>query len=261
MDESYLHRMDVTAKIICFFCVVIMVFLFNHPLPNLLIAAALLAAVLPARLRMKSVFGALKALVPIILLIIAITCFTAVPKNFCLPSSSRVLFTLFGAKATLGGLLQGLTFMLRIFIMVFATSVFTICTPVDALLGFFNKIRASYTLSIVVATAISFVPTMMQKKEMIFQAQRARGAGVGGKGIFGQLRAYVPIMIPLVTNSILMADHLSIAMTNRGYGANRGWTNLTETKMRPSDYLVSAGAIALTIGCILIRFVLRIGMI
>ncbi|MEA5049997.1 MAG: energy-coupling factor transporter transmembrane component T [Oscillospiraceae bacterium] len=261
MKETYLHRLNVTTKLFCFLCVIIAVFLFNHPLPNLLLALVLLALVLPSGLDMRTVFKTLRSLTLIIVIIIVMTTFTAQPDKFHLASSSAVLFTLWGAKATLGGLLQGLTFMLRIFLMVFATCAFTMSTPIDDLLSFFNKIKASYELSIVVATAISFVPTMMQNKDMIFQAQKARGAGISQKGAFNQLKAFVPIMIPLVTNSILMADNLSISMTNRGYGANRAWTDLSEKHMEPRDYVIIAAAALFTAGCIALRAVWKIGMI
>lgn len=264
MKQTYLHRLCVEAKLIVFLCIIVAVFLFNHPVPNLLILALLLAVVMPSGIDMKSVFGALKPMLPIFVLIVAMTTFTAQVDKFVQESSKLVLFYLLPGKnlpATLGGLLNGLTFLLRIFIMVFTTCVFTISTPIDDLLSFFNKIKASYELSIVVTTAISFVPTMMQKKDMIFQAQKARGAGISEKGILNQLKAFVPIMIPLVTNSILMANNLAISMTNRGYGANKSWTNLTEHPVRGGDYAVMAVAVLVTAAACYVRFTWQIGLI
>lgn len=264
MKETYLHRLSVEAKLVAFLCVIVAVFLFNHPLANLVILAVLLAAVLPSGLDMKSVMDALKPMAPLFALIVVMTAFTAQEEKFLLDSSRIVLFSLLpGGKlpATVGGVLNGLTFLLRIFIMVFTTCVFTISTPIDDLLSFFNKIKASYELSIVVTTAISFVPTMMQKKDMIFQAQKARGAGISQEGVLNQLKAFVPIMIPLVTNSILMANNLAISMTNRGYGANKSWTNLTEHPVKGMDYAVMAAAVALTGVACFLRFGLQLGMI
>ena len=126
---------------------------------------------------------------------------------------------------------------------------------------FFNKVKVSYELSIVITTAISFVPTMMQKKDMIFQAQRARGAGISQNGMLNQLKAFVPIMIPLVTNSILMANNLAISMTNRGYGANKSWTNLTDHPGCGVDYMVMAVAVVITAAACYLRFGLQLGLI
>lgn len=264
MKTTYLHRLSVESKLVVFLCVIIGVFLFNHPLPNLLLAALLMALVLPSGIDLSGIFKALKPLIPIFILIVVMNCFTAQSTKFVLDSSRTTLFYLLPGQrlpATLGGLLGGLTFLLRIYTMVFATCVFTISTPVDDLLSFFNKIKASYELSIIVTTAISFVPTMMQKKDMIFQAQKARGAGISQKGIINQLRAFVPIMIPLVTNSILMANNLAISMTNRGYGANKSWTNLTEHPMRRPDYITCVCAVLVTAATIAVRATLHIGLL
>ena len=261
MKTTYLHRLDVTTKLIVFLCVLIAVFLFNHPLPNLILIAVLLIAVLPAKLDLRSIFKTLASLWMIFLIIMLMTCFTAQSSKFVLESSKTELFTLFGLKATVGGILQGVTFMLRIFIMVFVTSVFTITTPIDDLLGFFNKVKAPYEMSIIVATAISFVPTMMMKKDLIFQAQKSRGATINQKGAINQILSFVPIMIPLVTNSILMADNLSISMTNRGYGANKTWTNMVDTHMVAKDYIVSAVAVLTAAMLIFIKVRYKYGMI
>lgn len=261
MKTTYLHRLDVTTKLIVFLCVIVAVFIFNHPLANLLLTLSLLAVILPARLELKPVFQTLSALRLILVIILIITCFSAQTEKFALESSKTVLFRIIGLNATVGGLLQGLTFILRIFTMVLVTSAFTISTPIDDLLGFFSKVKAPYELSVVVATAISFVPTMMQKKDQIFQAQKSRGAVIRQKGAIQQIISFFPIMIPLVTNSILMADNLSISMTNRGYGANRTWTNMNETHPTTKDYIVASVAVLMTVVLIVARSVWRIGII
>lgn len=261
MNESYIHRLNVVTKLFLFLCIIVAVFLFNHPLPNLVLAVVLLAFVLPARLNLKGMFATLNGLRVIIILIVAMSMFTAQASAFKNESSKQVLFVLWKWPATLGGLYQGLTFTLRIFIMVLATCTFTITTPIDDLLSFLNRVHAPYELSIVVATAISFVPTLMNKKDMIFQAQRARGAGINDKGGIRQLIAYIPIMVPLVTNSILMADNLSISMTNRGYGANKSWTDMIDKHAEAKDYIVMFFGLVFTAGLFVVRYVFNVGAI
>ena len=56
-------------------------------------------------------------------------------------------------------------------------------------------------------------------------------------------------MIPLVINSILLANNLSVAMLNRGYGANKSWTELKDIKMGRRDYaVVSVAALLVGLG-------------
>jgi energy-coupling factor transport system permease protein len=263
-ENSYLHRLDIRTKLLVFLCIVVMVFLFNSPLYNLVIAVVLLGLVVPARLDLRGIIRTIKPLIAIFLIIIIMTCFTSQPEKFMNDSSRYVFFYLLPDQqipATLGGLFIGLTYLLRIFLMVFATGIFTMTTPIDDILQLFNKIKAPYELSIVVTTAISFIPTMTAKKDMIFQAQKTRGAGISKKGIIRQLKAYVPIMIPLITNSILMANNLAVSMMNRGYGANKTWTSLHDIKMNGRDILVMADALSLLAVCIWLRYGLNAGVV
>ena len=138
--------------------------------------------------------------------------------------------------------------------MILATVTFTVTTPIDDILSFLNRVHAPYELSIVIATAISFVPTLMNKKDLIFQAQKARGAGISDKGGIKQLMAFIPIMVPLVTNSILMADSLAISMTNRGYGANKSWTDMIESHPEAKDYIVMVIFAILLTGAFVVRY-------
>ena len=199
---TYLHRLDVRTKLIAFVCVVTLVFLFKNPFANLIILVALTAFVLPSGIGAKNILGALKPLIPVFIIIAAFALFTDYGP-YANENSAGVLFYLLPESrlpATLGGLYTGFTFLLRIFIMVISTMVLIMATSIGELLEFFNKIRASYKLSFVVTLAISFIPTLIQKKNMIFQAQKARGAGISQKGVIKQLAAFIPIMVPLIIN-------------------------------------------------------------
>lgn len=262
--ETYIHRLDVRTKLVIFLTAITLVFLFNHPFYNLGLVVILLLAIIPSKIPLKNVFNLIKPLLAIFSIIIIMTCFTAQPDQFRMEASKTILFQLFqggGGTATLGGLLIGLTYLVRIFLMILTTTIFTITTPVDDIIELLQKMRAPYELSIVLTTAISFVPTMVTKKDLIFQAQKARGARISGKGIIGQLKAFVPIMIPLIINSILLANNLAIAMLNRGYGASNSWTSLTDIKMQKTDYLVLAGALGIFAFSLYLRFGLHYGLV
>lgn len=261
MHESYLHRLNVVTKLVIFLCIIIAVFVFSHPLYQAALFVLLLAFVLPARINLKGMFQTLGGMKLIFILIILFSLFTKQTSRFVNESSSDVLFSFWKLTATRGGLYQGLTFALRIFTMVLATVTFTMTTPVDDILSFLNRCHAPYELSIVVATAISFVPTLMNKKDLIFQAQKARGANISADGGIKQLFAYIPIMIPLVTNSILMADSLAISMTNRGYGASKSWTDMIESHATAKDYVVMVFWLLFMAGCFVLRFKFKAGLI
>jgi energy-coupling factor transport system permease protein len=247
-----LERLDVRVKILAFLAVMVAMFVLTDPLANAILVVLLLVALVAARTPMRGLWAMLQPLLIVLVLIVAVTMFTS--SQFTRAELHAELFSLWGLSATVGGLLVGLNFVARILLMVLATYAFTISTPIDDLLEVLSRVHAPYWLSILVTTSISFIPTMGRKKDMIVEAQRARGARVNDSGPVGQIVSFVPIMVPLITNSILMADNLSVAMTNRGYGATNAMTSMRDLRFRPSDVAVMVAVLIVLGGVIWLRF-------
>ncbi|MGV8908052.1 MAG: energy-coupling factor transporter transmembrane component T family protein [Propionicimonas sp.] len=254
-----LERLDVRVKIVSFIAVTTAVLMITHPLGNLILVIVLLAALRAAGTPLKGVWRMLQPLLLLFALIVAVAMVSS--TQFTLVENTRVLFSLWGIRASLGGLLVGLNFVVRILAMVFATYAFTISTPIDDLLIVMSDLHFPYGLSILVTTAISFIPTLAHRKDLIIEAQRARGARVKDKGPIGQVVAVVPIMVPLITNSILIADNLAVAMTNRGYGANPSMTAMRDLTFRRSDALVLAAVTAVLLSVAWLRYGLGYGVV
>ena len=254
-----LERLDVRVKIAGFVAVMIALFMITDPLGNLIVVTLLLAALRAAGTPLKGVWAMLQPLLLLSALIVAVTMVSS--TQFTLAGNTRVLFSLWGLQGSLGGLLVGLNFVVRIFAMVVATYAFTISTPIDDLLIVMSGLHFPYWLSILVTTAITFVPTVAHKKDLIVDAQRARGARVTDLGPIGQILANVTIMVPLITNSILLADNLAIAMTNRGYGANTSMTAMRDLTFRRSDTLVLVGVTGVLLAVAWLRYGLGYGVI
>ncbi len=261
-QQTYIHKLDVRTKLILFILILVPLFAFNDPLYLAALLGLLLAVIIPSRLPIKQVMKTIKPLIFVFVIIIVLTLFTANTEKLMHDANRVVLFRITkNIAATVGGAKTGFTFLLRMFTMVFITVVFTMTTPIDDLLELLNRMKAPYELAIIVTTSISFIPTMIKKKDMIFQAQRARGANISNKGIVSQLKAYIPIMIPLIINSILMAENLSISMANRGYGANKRWTSMNDIEMKVADYFVLLAGLALLGVTFYLRYKLSMGLL
>jgi len=254
-----LERLDVRIKIAVFVVIMVALFMFSHPLGNLALLVILLIALLAVRTPMGGLWAMLQPLLLVFVLIVAVTMFTS--SQYTLPENAQVLFSLWGWPVTLGALLVGLNFVARILLMVVATYAFTVSTPIDDLLVVMSKMHAPYWLSILVTTALSFIPTMVHKKDLIVEAQRARGARIKDTGPAGQIVSFVPIMVPLITNSILLADNLAVAMTNRGYGATNSMTAMSDLKFRTVDIVVLAAAVLTLVVVCWLRYGLGYGVV
>jgi energy-coupling factor transport system permease protein len=198
----------------------------------------------------------LKPLMPIFVIMLVITGFTYPSVNFHSEQHRKILFTLLpgGLLAfSLGGLLYGLTLVLRIFVMILASTVITVSTPIEDILQLLKKLKMPHQLAFVIATGIRFIPTMQKKSEMIQEAQRARGSEIGKGGIVKSIKSYIPVLIPMIVDSLRMSDNVAIAMLNRGFGAMKTTTDLYEIRMFPRDHIICAVLVLIIIAALWAR--------
>ena len=249
-----LAGLDIRTKLSLFLLFMVWTVLFTHPACHIALTLTLLAAGSGSGLTAGQICRRLSPLTPLLLMIFLFTGFT-VPGGMVHPENSTALATL-GPHLTLtrGGLLLGLTFILRLVNMVTLTLLLLSTTSLDHFITLFTKLRMPRTLAVVITTAIRFVPELDRKREQIITAQRARGIAPDRGGRLRKFRARVAVMVPLIVNAILVADQLTMALMNRGFGYRNRWTVIDYLKFKPSDYLILALCLAGLGAGLFIRF-------
>lgn len=261
-QQTFIHSLDIRTKMVGFSGVLLLAFLFNNPLYNL--AVALLVGIMAwsAGMRIRKILNLLVPLVPVFILIMLFAGFT--PSNrFFMQINKEILFYLIPNRhlgVTMGGVLQGCTFLLRLLTLVVASSLVTLTTPIDDFVQLLNKLKFPYEISFAVTTALRFIPTMDRKRMFIIDAQKARGAKEE-KGFTGYIKSSIPIMVPMIVNSIRMASNLSMAMLNRGYGYSSQRTLLRQISFNRRDYVVSFLITLFVVFGIYLRFWLHMGIL
>jgi energy-coupling factor transporter transmembrane protein EcfT len=246
---SLLHRLDVRAKLVLFALAVTATFLFGHWLPNLLMTIAALALLLGSGARWREIGGLIAPLGVVLVFIVVFAAFGFNASGATDPQHRTVLLALLpdgGLPLTVGGLFYGISLGLRILTMVMLTTLLLRTTPIEHFVAAMRGAHVPHPIVFIVMTALRFIPTMQHRADQVLDAQRARGARVDRGGLIGRVRAYIPIMVPLITSGVRMSDDLAAAMLNRGYGATRRPTALLVLRAAPRDLLaVSAGVIVL----------------
>jgi energy-coupling factor transport system permease protein len=252
--SSLLHRLDVRTKTLGFMVLTLLSFIYKSPLVNLCLATLSVALALYSGISMRKVIDKLKPLIAIFVFIILMTGFSYSPEWFETTAAQQVLISISGFMyLTVGGLLFGLSLLLRIIIMVVTSSVLTYSTTLDDFLQLLQKMAMPYQMAFVLTTAIRFVPTMERKTKAIIDAQKARGAHIGEGRFFQRIRTFVPIVIPMIVVALRMSENLAVGMLNRGYGAHTRITPLRELQLRRLDYLL----MGLFLGIIIFGITLR----
>jgi len=235
--DSFFHKLDIRSKLLWFITINVLAFLFWDPFYVGIVLLSVVLAGIIAQVPYQR-FGMLMngLLIPMVFVVgyeaLAYpgqnTLFYLIPKLWSFGPYGRV---------TLEGLLVGLTFLFRLLIMVFSSSIFTLTTPLDHFLGFLQKIRAPYQLGFMIAVAVRFIPTLQREAWAIIDAQKARGAEMeASRGFLTTIKMYVPIFLPMIINGIRRSDTLAMAMITRGFGA-RKWKPLKSIKITKIDLL------------------------
>lgn len=260
---TLIHRLDIRVKMLIFFFLNIFLFLFNHPLFMGISVLLAILLFLYIRVPLRQLQGILTPIAPVLVFIVLFSGFTYAPSAFESEWAKQVLFYAWSGNHlpfSYGGIMMGLTLMFRIFAMIVITAILIITTPLDDFLIWMRSIKLPQQLTFIVVTGIRFVPTMQKKADQVLSAQKARGTKFKGNGIFGQVFAFLPVMVPLIVDSLRMSENLAISMLNRGYGASQKWTALKELQFVTMDLIILLISIILFASIIYLK-IQGIGMI
>ncbi len=158
------------------------------------------------------------------------------------------------------GAINGLYFVIRIALLIFATSLLTLTTSTleltDALASILSPLKYIRVpvddLATLFSITLRFIPLTAEEVDRLVLAQRARGAVFDKGSPVRRMRAWTPVLIPLFVNLFRRADQLASAMDARCYGATQR-THLRVMAMKSSDIIMGIGIVVF---CLLIALLL-----
>jgi energy-coupling factor transport system permease protein len=134
-------------------------------------------------------------------------------------------------------------YALRFVAIVVSTSLFFITTSPDELEQVMKTFRLPRDVVFAFVTAVRFIPVMLLDTMQIMDAQKSRGLELEKGNVIRRVRNMVPILIPLVVNSVVRSGELAEAMESRAYGAVPTPTSLVEYKSSATDKVVALAAV------------------
>ncbi|WP_057737880.1 energy-coupling factor transporter transmembrane component T family protein [Liquorilactobacillus uvarum] len=244
--KSIIHRLDPRSKLILSFYFIIVIFLANNWQTYALLSVFTVACVLLSKVSF-SFF--LKGVRPLIWLIL----FTVILQVFF--SRGGTVYWQFGPLSlTSSGVINGSYVFCRFVLIIFMSTLLTLTTApleiadaLESLMSPLKKIKVPvYEISLMLSIALRFVPTLMDETEKIMNAQRSRGVNFGEGSIMQQIKAVVPLLIPLFVSSFNRAEDLATAMEARGYRGGEGRTKYRVHFWRLKDTLACVAFVFLT---------------
>jgi energy-coupling factor transport system permease protein len=150
------------------------------------------------------------------------------------------------------GLLRALVYALRFLAIISSTSLFFITTSPDELEQIMKWLHFPRDVVFAFVTAVRFIPVVMLDAFQIMDAQKARGLELEKGSILTRARNMVPILIPLVVNSVIRSGELAEAMESRAYGATPRPTSLYGMRLAWYDWTALLVTLALFVATVYI---------
>ncbi|AEB31069.1 putative permease [Carnobacterium sp. 17-4] len=251
--NSWIHKLDPRAKLLGTVIFIGIIFLANNWMTYLLLLAFALTAIRLSTIKLSFFINGVKPLIWLIL-------FTVI-LQVLFTGGSTVYFDWGPIIISQEGLLNGVFIFCRFVLIIFMSTLLTLTTMplslTDAIEYLLRPLKAVkvpvYEIALMLSIALRFVPTLMDETEKIMNAQRARGVDFGEGNIFQQMKAIVPILIPLFVSSFNRAEELATAMEARGYKGGEGRTKYRQLEWASRDTVAMLGYAVLTVGLVVLR--------
>lgn len=133
------------------------------------------------------------------------------------------------------GLISSVLYALRFLAIISSTSIFFVTTSPDELEHTMKWLGVPRDIVFAFVTAVRFIPVIMLDAFQIMDAQKSRGLELEKGNFVKRIRNMVPILVPLVVNSVVRSGELAEAMESRAYGATPKPTSLYELRLSRKD--------------------------
>lgn len=238
--NSIIHRMDPRMKLVLVVAVIVLIFLMNTLIGNLVVFGFLVLTIILSRVNIKFVLRGLKPLLFIIILTFVLNTFFY--------SGGTELFSWWIFRVSEEGLMNAVRLAVRLIFLITATTMLTLTTSpialtdgIESLLKPLKRVKFPvHELAMMMTIAMRFIPTLIEETDKIMKAQTARGAEFDSGSIFKRAAGMVPLLVPLFVSAFRRADELAFAMESRCYNGGEGRTRMKIMHMHARDFIAMA---------------------
>lgn len=266
--QTLMHRLHPLSKAVWMISVGFVLSIYFDPRPLAIMLLMILPVVAIARLPWRSWFKPLAFVILIgMVSFLIISLWLTNPETYSrYPEWTSVVFLRITEPAfplgqmalTLAGTAYALGQTLRSVIMVLIVAIFIYSTAPSDLVYLLDKARLPAKLVFIVMAAYRFFPHIFRKLSIVLAAQRLRGWEVKGGNPLTLAKQYLPIAIPVMTETVHIAEYTTMAIESRAFGSAR-FTLHHDLKLERRDLLFSGFWLMVVAAYLYAYFALDIG--
>ncbi len=253
--KSFVHNMNPALKILFLIAYIVAIFLAKNFYGLAACAGVLIVIIACSRVPLLKVLRAVRGVLFLVLFTAVINVlFHGGEEVYWGNAETGVYFKYGIIQITQSGIIFSLFLIIRLVLLVTCSSLLTYTTTpvaltdgIEAILTPLKWIRFPvHELALIMSIALRFIPILMDETERIKNAQKARGADFEKGGLVKKVKAFVPVLVPLLLSAFRRADELGDAMDARCYTGGKKRTKYKKLRFTWRDligFLVGAGLI------------------
>lgn len=219
VKDSPIHRIDPLTKLLFAFVAVTTSYIVSNHVFVLCILTATFLLLIAGKV--------FKYILPVIALSFLLIASIIIVQGFFHPDRATVLFEIGSIPIYKEGFSIALLVTLRVVTMISAFGVLILTTKPDDLIEALVEKGLSPRFAYVLLSVLQIIPQMVALTGKITDAQRARGLETEG-GLFVRFKSFIPLLGPVVLNSLNETRERSIALEIRGFNSKSQRTYLHE---------------------------------
>ena len=220
--DSLIHKIDPITKLIYTSVSVISPFI----MPTILVASIFVLA----NLVILALGKVLKKVIPIISFVVLIIVTIFLIQGMFYGGNQTELFTIFSLTFYLEGLTYALRIALRAINILLTFSILILTAKPSELIESMVRRGLSPKIGYVMHSVLQIIPIMSSKASTIMDAQKSRGMETEGN-LWVRMKAFIPLIGPLVMNSLVDTHQRSLALEVRSFSAETKKTFLNEEEL------------------------------
>ncbi|HIH69513.1 energy-coupling factor transporter transmembrane component T family protein [Methermicoccus shengliensis] len=232
--DTPVHRTSAVVKLIWVVDVLTLSLIFDDPIYLVLLFAATLPVVYVGHIA-REWFSVIRFVVFLAPMIVALNVAFNHNGSHVLYQAGVALPFLGTPTITLEALVYGLMMSVRLLAILSAFAILTFTVHPDDLMLLMLKLKVPYRSVLVTSMSTRFLPTLIEDARTITDVQRSRGLEVDRGNIIQRIKNRVPILVPLVANSLDRAVQIAEAMESRAFGSSKKRTFYRELELSRWD--------------------------
>ncbi|MDD4276015.1 MAG: energy-coupling factor transporter transmembrane component T [Clostridia bacterium] len=218
--NSIIHSLDIRVKIMLTLFWIILALVATTTLSYVAIFTYTIFVLFLSKVPLKAFLKSIKPVIFIVIISGIINLFLT-HQGVVLWECNFIIVTDYAVTLALTGMFKLLALGTFTAFLTLTSTPLDISHGIESLLSpLKNIIPHTKDFALAVGISISMVPVLYDEAKRLKISMLARGVDFKQKNFFTRTKSYIPLLIPLIVNSLNRSDELSLAIYMRGYSNN-----------------------------------------